>query len=519
VKFKIDSINKKILVPVLPLAIVLFAGMGLFMSMESRSVINSLTESKGTAVSDFITKFSADYFAIFDFNDFDNFVKALKSDPDVEYAVFYNQQGEPITSISKPPDDKSHLMVHKRNIVDGSGGVLGRIEVGYNKGNIDKAIRKSTIAAALSTVLAILFFSTAIILLVRGLTKPLNKSIALVDRLADGEMAVEAEVKGEDETARLLSSINAMVQRLRGAIMDVRAVSDNVFTSSEQLSATSEALSQGSSEQAASAEEASASIEEMAATIKQNADNAQQTERIALKASKDAMDSGQAVSDTVTAMKEIAGKITVIEEIARQTNLLALNAAIEAARAGEHGRGFAVVASEVRKLAERSQAAAAEINELSSSSVRVAGRAGEMIEKLVPDIKRTAELVQEIAAASGEQNVGADQINKAIQQLDRVTQQNSAASQELSSMAQELSAQAGGLIAALEFFRFDGGGKGQAAPAPPQARHDVKKAPHPQVPHARGYAQAPARQRPGGLAIEMGGEAMGDEIDKDFQKF
>ena len=184
-----------------------------------------------------------------------------------------------------------------------------------------------------------------------------------------------------------------------------------------------------------------------------SADNAQQTEKIALKSAGDARESGRAVGETVTAMKDIAGKISIIEEIARQTNLLALNAAIEAARAGEHGKGFAVVASEVRKLAERSQAAAAEISKLSSSSVQVAEMAGQMLEKLVPDIQKTAELVQEINSASSEQNSGAEQINKAIQQLDQVVQQNAGVAEEMSSTSEELAAQAENLQSAMEFSR------------------------------------------------------------------
>ncbi len=220
-------------------------------------------------------------------------------------------------------------------------------------------------------------------------------------------------------------------------------------------------MSQGASEQAAAAEEASSSIEQMTANIRQNADNAMQTEKIATQASGDAREGGDAVNKTVGAMKEIADKIMIIEEIARQTNLLALNAAIEAARAGEHGKGFAVVAAEVRKLAERSQKAAGEINELSTNSVEVAEKAGTVLSALVPNIQKTAELVQEISAASREQDAGADQIAKSIQQLDAVIQQNASASEEMASTSEELSGQSEQLAEMIAFFTVDDGTHGQ----------------------------------------------------------
>jgi methyl-accepting chemotaxis protein len=197
-------------------------------------------------------------------------------------------------------------------------------------------------------------------------------------------------------------------------------------------------------------------MEEMVSNIKQNADNAQQTDKIANKSARDAQESGKSVLEAVAAMKEIANKISIIEEIARQTNLLALNAAIEAARAGEHGKGFAVVAAEVRKLAERSQKAAAEINHLSGSTLNVSEKSGEMLGKLVPAIQRTAELVQEITAASKEQDTGAEQINKALQQLEQVIQQNASAAEEMASTTEELTGQSEQLVGALGFFHTKG---------------------------------------------------------------
>ncbi|WP_231732196.1 methyl-accepting chemotaxis protein, partial [Caulobacter sp. CCH9-E1] len=234
---------------------------------------------------------------------------------------------------------------------------------------------------------------------------------------------------------------------------DAIAASDNVSSGSQELSATSEQMSQGATEQAAAAEQVSASMEEMTANIKQNADNASQTEKIARQSAHDAETSGQAVNKAVDAMQTIAEKITIVQEIARQTDLLALNAAVEAARAGEHGRGFAVVASEVRKLAERSQSAAAEISAVSSDTVKAAQTAGEMLTTLVPNIRKTAELVSEISAACREQDIGAGQINDALQQLDKVTQQNASASEEMSATSEELAAQAEELQTSISYFR------------------------------------------------------------------
>ncbi|MCF1496445.1 HAMP domain-containing protein, partial [Agrobacterium vitis] len=275
---------------------------------------------------------------------------------------------------------------------------------------------------------------------VKVMTGNLRETAAIANQIADGNLTVAPKSLSDKDT--LGQSLQLMVERLRGVVADALSASDNVSSGSQQLSSASEQVSQGATEQASSAEEASASMEEMAANIKQNADNAAQTEKIARQSSKDAEASGEAVNRAVGAMRTIAEKISIVQEIARQTDLLALNAAVEAARAGEHGKGFAVVASEVRKLAERSQAAAAEISTLSGQTVQVATEAGEMLTRLVPDIRKTAELISEISAACREQDIGASQINEAIQQLDKVTQQNAGASEEMSATSEELAAQA-----------------------------------------------------------------------------
>ena len=258
-------------------------------------------------------------------------------------------------------------------------------------------------------------------------------------------------------------------------------------------------------------------MEEASASIRQNADNARQTDKIATKAAQDAQETGSSVLKTVQAMKDIAQKISIIEEIARQTDLLALNAAIEAARAGEHGKGFAVVASEVRKLAERSQKAAGEIGQLSGSSVELAEKAGDMLGKLVPDIRKTADLVKEIAAACDEQNVGADQINKAIQELDKVIQQNAAASEEMASASEELASQSVQLQSSIDFFKMDLSARREArmesAKAVPSASRSAKKS----LPSIGRSGSRPAGTE-SGVLIELDGVESSVK-DSEFERF
>jgi len=325
----------------------------------------------------------------------------------------------------------------------------------------------------------------------------------LSSRLAQGDLRVDVKPRSAEDV--LLNAFATMVSRITSVVMEVQAGAQNVASGSEELSSAAQSLSQATTEQASALEESSASMEEMSSSISQNADNARQTEAIAAKAAQDAKESGGAMSQTVLAMKDIAQKISIIEEIARQTDLLALNAAIEAARAGEHGKGFAVVAAEVRKLAERSQQAAAEINTLSASSTAVTESTGGLLNRLVPDIQKTAELVQEISAASAEQNTGAAQVNKALQQLDQVVQQNASAAEEMASTAEELSGQAEQLQGVIAFFQVD-----EDTPSSRRALPAAKA--------ARTQRQASAAPRKkGGQGVAL---ALDEELDgKDFERF
>ena len=328
---------------------------------------------------------------------------------------------------------------------------------------VAQTMKESQQAYAAGRTIALLLLIVALILstfsaisVTKSITAPIQQAVEHAQGIAAGDLTRQIVVTNHSETGKLLQAMQEMSGRLSGIIRDVREGSAAVASAAQQVSSSSQSLSQGTSEQAASVEEMSSSLEQMNASITQNADHSQQVEQAAIKGANAAEESGAAVKETVEAMKQIAAKTSVIEEIAYQTNLLALNAAIEAARAGDQGRGFAVVAVEVRKLAERSQLAAQEIGGLAGKSVSVAERSGQLLADLVPSIKKTAELVQDVAAASTEQSSGVTQINQAMSQVDTVTQRNASSAEELSSTAEELAAQSEQLQQLMTYFRVAG---------------------------------------------------------------
>lgn len=359
----------------------------------------------------------------------------------------------------------------------------------------EEAVTEADTAILVLLAFALAFSILVAIYIARLISRPVNESASLAQALASGDLTASIHYDSRDEIGVMCTSLNAMAAKLNGTVLNIQESSENVASGSEELAASSESLAQAAAEQASVVEQISSSLEQMGANVALTNENAAKTDAIARTVCDDAEEGGRAVSQTVTAMRDIAERITIVEEIARQTNLLALNAAIEAARAGEHGKGFAVVAAEVRKLAEKSGQAAGEISELSTSSTQVAEEAGRLLADILPSIQKTASLVEEITAASFEQDAGAAQIAKAMQHLDTVVQQNAAAAEEMASTADALSGQSEQLMRVMEFFKLD---TGESRSATPKRTVQVR---------TRRQSLPPAQARPvAGVGYDMDGD-------------
>jgi methyl-accepting chemotaxis protein len=447
-------LRTKVLAGQLVVLSVVFASLMAVLSANERALFERQLTGKGENLARLLASISVEPILSYNFDYLETFAKEVGKDPDAAFVVVLDREGKPLTHAYEEPSSKAGLRIFDADVRQ-DGELRGRVRIGLKTAAIEDGVSRSRLLVVGGGLAAMIAVAVLVTLLFRAVVlRGVDSLRASLSRVAEGDIGVAIEANGGDEIAMLHASLRGTVEKLRAVVGGVKSAADAVSSASQAMASSTAQMSQGAGEQAASAEEASSSLEEMASAIRQTADNAGQTEKIATATAKDATDGGRVVAETVAAIKAIAERITIVDEIAYQTNLLALNASIEAARAGQHGRGFAVVGAEVRKLAERSRDAAKEIGDLSSRSVQLAENAGKLFERIVPDIQRTATLVAEITAASRGQSAGTQQLTQALQQLDRVTQQNAAAAEELSATAEELTAQAQSLQGSVAFFRM-----------------------------------------------------------------
>ncbi len=480
---KKSSISRKFLIPVLAMSAVLFCALGIFMVMKNKGAIMTMMESRGQSVAGFVANVTADYFAIFDFSDYEKFVKALQSDPEVEFAVFYNSKMEPLTNTEHMPKDTSSFMVYEREIKDEGGSVLGHVKIGYKKERLNSNIKSNIIMIVTAIVIMLALFTTGIILLVRKvIIKRVRATVDMFKDIAqgDGDLTKRLHIDSNDELGEMGSWFNTFMDNLREIVATVQVNSERVSVASTELSATAEALSRGSNEQKSQTEEVASAMAEMSQSITGVVNNANETSEASREASAIAGKGKEVVERTVTGMEKIAvtvketseiieklGKssdeigsiLNVINDIAGQTNLLALNAAIEAARAGEHGRGFAVVADEVKKLADSTGKATKEIADMIKkiqadaeksvhsmyagreeveNGVKLAEEAKKALDMIVSASEKAATNVHMISRAAEEQSVSTERVTQNMESILTVSYQSTDGTKQIKLASDEL---------------------------------------------------------------------------------
>ena len=506
-----NTMNKKLLAPVLSLALIMLICLGFLMTRSNINSMQRMMDSKSDGIATIISSFSANYFAFFDFSDFENIVEALEKDPDISHATFYNADMESLTKIKETEEDISDLMMVSREIMDEDGNLLGHLRIAFRTENLEKSKRSSMIMVIVSLVTALFLFCIGMFILIRALiVTPIGRTNRMIQELEKGHLGSRLNMTQNDEIGQMARSMDSFSESLeyevigslekmadgnlaftvnprddndviRGALAktgeDLNAIMEKVDVATNQIASgsgqvtdSSQSLSQGATQQATSLEEISSSLMQLASQTKTNAENANQADNLAVKARDAAGKGNLQMQEMVTAMsaindasQNISRIIKVIDEIAFQTNLLALNAAVEAARAGKHGKGFAVVAEEVRSLAARSAKAAKETEALIEGSVEtvangseIANQTAKALDDIGDGIIQVSELIKEIATASNEQAEGISQVNKGLNQIDQVTQQNTALAEESAAAAQELASQAAQLQEMIDRFTLKG---------------------------------------------------------------
>jgi len=489
ISFRLSGLRltQKLTIPFALILVEVIALLGLVSTRSASRAMTDLLEKRAQILANTLSATVPDQ---------DQVDEAKRADPAIAYIHWINPQGQALVTTARElkgqvllRDDferqmgTTKAMIPWRRVPGGSGvhevatpirfmkETVGVLRVGVSTEQVDAAARRNAGMIALVGLLGLVAGIAIYTMVARHIATPLREVVARAKEAAAGDLTVRVTVESGDELGQMGQALNRMLESFHDVMTQLQRAANEAAAAARGIAAGGEQMSAGAGQQASSLEETTSSLEAMSASINQNADSTRKMESMALKGARDAEDSGQVVDETVHAMKAIAEKVSIIEEIAYQTNLLALNAAIEAARAGEHGRGFAVVASEVRKLAERAQEAAREIGTLTVSSVALAERTGHALDELVPAIKSTAELVQEVAVASRQQAAGVAQINRAVSQVDVVTQRNAATAEELASTAESLASQAESLRQMIGYFRVRTSDAGAAAPlASPERR-------------------------------------------------